>query len=165
MPLSSCEVWVTPPFMQKTCLPSVLRPDPAGAVAAALHSPWVLDRPSGAVPQSTAEELEQPGGREGLTRSFWHGCGTLRLEKHCSQGSQSSWSGGSAAAHLVTAAAVTSSWLIYSCVTLQVARYSKSSLIIKLQGHDPINSTAVKILGWTGVFFCTLFGYVCTWDL
>lgn len=115
-----------------------------------------------AVPQSTAEELEQPGGKDGLTRSFWHGCGTLRLEKHCSQGSQSSWSGGSAAAHLVTAAAVTSSWLIYSCVTLQVARYSKSSLIIKLQGHDPINSTAVKILGWTGVFFCTLFGYVCT---
>lgn len=51
----------------------------------------------------------------------------------------------------------TSSWLIYSCLTLQVSRYGQSSLIIKLQGLDPINSTAVKILGRTGIVFLYFF--------
>lgn len=47
----------------------------------------------------------------------------------------------------------TSSWLIYSCLTLQVSRCGQTSLIIKLQGLDPINSKAVKILGQAGMFF------------
>lgn len=55
-----------------------------------------------AAPPSAVKEqvLEQPGGEEGLKSSFWHGCGTLRRGKDSFQGSQPSWSRGSAAAHL-----------------------------------------------------------------